>query len=111
FEVVVVDSASNDETGNIVKKFAGDHKREVNLVLIEQPVRRGKSEAINEALRSVKSEIIILTDADVTFPSGSLRKLVENFEGSDIGAVSGVDVPVVGKSILIGIAAVHLRID
>jgi len=110
FEVVVVDSASNDETGNIVKKFAGDHRREVNLVLIEQPVRRGKSEAINEALRSVKSEIIILTDADVTFPPGSLRKLVENFEGSDIGAVSGVEVPLGGRSILTGIEADYRRI-
>src|SRR2546425_1782685 len=110
FEVVVVDSASNDETGNIVKKFAGDHRREVNLVLIEQPVRRGKSEAINEALRSVKSEIIVLTDADVTFPPGSVRKLVENFEGSEIGAVSGVEVPVGGKSFLTGIEADYRRI-
>jgi len=110
FEVVVVDSASNDETGNIVKKFAGEHRREVNIVLIEQPVRRGKSEAINEALRSVRSEIIVLTDADVTFPPGSVRKLVENFEGSEIGAVSGVEVPVGGKSFLTGIEADYRRI-
>src|SRR5713101_6730637 len=110
FEVVVVDSASNDETGSIVKKFAGEHRREVNIVLIEQPLRRGKSEAINEALRSVRSEIIVLTDADVTFPPGSVRKLVENFEGSEIGAVSGVEVPVGGKSFLTAIEADYRRI-
>jgi cellulose synthase/poly-beta-1,6-N-acetylglucosamine synthase-like glycosyltransferase len=110
FEVVVVDSASNDGTGNIVKKFAGEHRREINIVLIEQPVRRGKSEAINEALRSVRSEIIVLTDADVTFPPHSIWKLVENFDRTEIGAVSGVEVPVGGKSFLTGIEADYRRI-
>jgi cellulose synthase/poly-beta-1,6-N-acetylglucosamine synthase-like glycosyltransferase len=109
-EVVVVDSASNDETRNIVKKFAEEHTRDVNLVLIEQPVRRGKSEAINEALRSVRSEIIVLTDADVTFPPRSVWKLIENFRGSEVGAVSGVEVPVGGKSFLTGIEADYRRI-
>ena len=109
-EVVVVDSASNDETRNIVKKFAEEHTHDVNLVLIEQPVRRGKSEAINEALRSVRSEIMVLTDADVTFPPRSVWKLVENFRGSEVGAVSGVEVPVGGKSFLTGIEADYRRI-
>jgi len=109
-EVVVVDSASNDETRNIVKKFAEEHTRDVNLVLIEQPVRRGKSEAINEALRSVRSEMMVLTDADVTFPPRSVWKLVENFRGSEVGAVSGVEVPVGGKSFLTGIEADYRRI-
>jgi len=110
FEVVVVDSASNDGTGNIVKQFAGEHSREINIVLIEQPVRRGKSEAINEALRSIRSEIIVLTDADVTFPPRSVWKLVENFDRTEIGAVSGVEVPVGGKSFLTGIEADYRRI-
>jgi len=109
-EVVVVDSASSDETGDIVNKFATAHRREINLVLIEQPVRRGKSEAINEALRGSRSEIIVLTDADVTFPPRSLWRLIENFEGSDVGAVSGVEVPVGPKSLLTGIEADYRRI-
>ena len=109
-EVVVVDSASSDETVSIVKKFAREHRREINLVLIEQPVRRGKSEAINEALRRIRSEIMVLTDADVTFPPLSVRKLVENFQGSEIGAVSGVEVPMGGKSFLAGIEADYRRI-
>jgi len=90
--------------------FAGEHKREINLVLIEQPARLGKSEAINEALRSVRSEIMVLTDADVTFPPGSVRKLVESFDGSGIGAVSGVEVPVGGSSFLAEIEADYRRI-
>jgi len=106
----VVDSASSDETRSIVDRFAAEHRREINLVLIEQPVRRGKSEAINEALRSVRSEILVLTDADVSFRPNSLLKLVQNFGGSEIGAVSGVEVPVGGKSFLTGIEADYRRI-
>ena len=109
-EVLVVDSASSDDTQNIVNKFAGEHRREINLILIVQPVRRGKSEAINEALRSTRSEILVLTDADVTFPPDSLRKLVQNFEGAEVGAVSGVEVPVGGKTFLTGIEADYRRI-
>src|SRR4029077_6377844 len=109
-EVVVVDSASSDETRSIVDRFAAEHRREINLVLIEQPVRRGKSEAINEALRSVRSEILVLTDADVSFRPNSLLKLVQNFGRSEIGAVSGVEVPVGGKSFLTCIEADYRRI-
>ena len=81
-EVLVVDSASSDETRSIVNRFAEEHRRAINLALIGQPVRRGKGEAINEALRSIRSEMLVLTDADVSFPSDSLLKLVQNFEGS-----------------------------
>ena len=109
-EVLVVDSASSDETRSIVNRFAEEHRREINLILIGQPVRRGKSEAINEALRSVRSEMLVLTDADVSFPPDSLWKLIQNFEGSEIGAVSGVEVPVGGKSLLTGIEADYRRI-
>jgi cellulose synthase/poly-beta-1,6-N-acetylglucosamine synthase-like glycosyltransferase len=108
-EVVVVDSASSDETRSIVNRFATEHRREISLILIEQPIRHGKSEAINEALRSIRSEVLVLTDADVAFPPQSLRKLVKNFDGSDIGAVSGVEVPVGGKSFLTGIEADYRR--
>jgi cellulose synthase/poly-beta-1,6-N-acetylglucosamine synthase-like glycosyltransferase len=109
-EVVVVDSASTDDTGNIVRRFAAEHSREIKISLIEQPVRRGKSEAINEALRNIGSEVIVLTDADVTFQPRALSMLVENFEEADIGAVSAVEVPVGGNSFLSEIEADYRRI-
>jgi cellulose synthase/poly-beta-1,6-N-acetylglucosamine synthase-like glycosyltransferase len=109
-EVVVVDSASSDETRSIVNRFARDHSRQLDIVLIEQPVRRGKGDAINEALRRARSEIIILTDADVTFPSNSLSRLIENFYDSKIGAVSGVEVPVGARSFLANLESGYRRI-
>ena len=109
-EVMVVDSASTDQTGDIVNTFAEEHRRDLNLVFVEQPFRRGKSEAINEALRRTRSEVMVLTDADVTFSPSSVQKLVRGLDGSEVGAVSGVEVPVGSKSFLTGIEADYRRV-
>lgn len=93
-EVVVIDSASTDDTRRIVRNFAAQHQGEVRLRLVEQSARMGKTAALNEALRQVQSEVFALTDADVTFPPDSLKKLVANLEDPQIGAVSAVEVPV-----------------
>ncbi|OLD35085.1 MAG: hypothetical protein AUI50_03685 [Crenarchaeota archaeon 13_1_40CM_2_52_14] len=110
FEVIVVDSASTDQTRSIVNRFAEENGHKVNLVLIEQPVRRGKSEAINEAMRKVRSEILILTDADVTFSPDSVSRLVENIDGSEVGAVSGVEIPVGSRSFLSNLESGYRRV-
>jgi cellulose synthase/poly-beta-1,6-N-acetylglucosamine synthase-like glycosyltransferase len=109
-EVIVVDSASTDETRSIVNRFAMEHARQVNIVLLEQSVRRGKSEAINEALRRVRSEILILTDADVTFPPDSVSRLVEEIDRPEIGAVSGVEIPVGERSFLATLESGYRRV-
>jgi cellulose synthase/poly-beta-1,6-N-acetylglucosamine synthase-like glycosyltransferase len=109
-EVIVVDSASTDETRSIVNRFAMEHAHQVNIVLLEQSVRRGKSEAINEALRRVRSEILILTDADVTFPPDSVSRLVEEIDRPEIGAVSGVEIPVGERSFLATLESGYRRV-
>ena len=92
-EVIVVDSASTDNTQGIVRNFAARHQGELRLRLVEQSSRMGKTEALNEALRQAKSEVFALTDADVTFPPDSLARLVAHLEDPTIAAVSGVEVP------------------
>jgi cellulose synthase/poly-beta-1,6-N-acetylglucosamine synthase-like glycosyltransferase len=109
-EVIVVDSASTDETRSLVNRFAMEHAHQINIVLLEQPVRRGKSEAINEALRRVRSEILILTDADVTFPPDSVSRLTEEIGRPEIGAVSGVEIPVGERSFLANLESGYRRV-
>lgn len=109
-QVVVVDSASTDGTSEIVKRFADEHWGELEIVLLRQPVRKGKSNAINEALDIVTSDIVVLTDADVTFPTDSLLKLVKRFDGPKIGAVSGVEVPIGKKSFLTALEADYRKV-
>lgn len=109
-EVMVVDSASIDQTRDIVHRFAQEHAKDLKLTLIEQPFRRGKSEALNEVLRRARSDVVVLTDADVTFSQGSVRDLVRELDDSEIGAVSGVEVPVGTQSFLSGIESDYRRV-
>ena len=98
-EVLVVDSGSTDNTRAIVRSIADGNGDRLKITLIEQPTRTGKSEAINEALKHVRSEVLVLSDADVTFPPEALARLVSNFADPSLGAVSGVEVPVGGDAV------------
>ena len=109
-QIVIVDSASTDDTISLVKRFVVDNAGNLACTLLEQPVRMGKSEAINEALRHVDAEILILTDADVTFPPSSLHEIVAGFQDPRVGAVSGVEVPVGGEDLMGGVEGDYRRI-
>jgi cellulose synthase/poly-beta-1,6-N-acetylglucosamine synthase-like glycosyltransferase len=98
-DVLVVDSASTDNTREIVRRFARTNPR-IHLRLIEQPVRQGKSSAINEALRISNSDMFALTDADVVVQPQALKNLIRHLGENDIGAASGVEVPVGGENSL-----------
>ena len=93
-EVLVVDSASTDGTPDIVRQFREDHDREVKIELLERPVRLGKADAINEALRHVATEYFVLTDADSTNPTNALTQLLLNFQDKTVGAASGIEIPI-----------------
>jgi biofilm PGA synthesis N-glycosyltransferase PgaC len=88
-EVVVVDSASEDRTADLVKKWIFEHNN-IDLKLVEEPVRRGKLSAVLEALKYVSSEssIVIFTDADALWESDALRKATMYFADPTIGAVT-----------------------
>jgi cellulose synthase/poly-beta-1,6-N-acetylglucosamine synthase-like glycosyltransferase len=99
-DVLVVDSASSDDTGDIVRRFASTNAGSMHVRLIEQSVRQGKSSAINEAQLNSNSDIFALTDADVVVQPQSLKNLIRQLGEDGIGAASGVEVPVGGVSTL-----------
>jgi len=88
-EVVVVDSASEDRTADLVKKWISEHNN-IDLKLIEEPVRKGKLSAVLESLKYVSSEssIVIFTDADALWEPNALRKATMYFADPTIGAVT-----------------------
>ena len=104
-EVMVVDGGSTDSTREKVKRFADSNFGRLNLVLIEQPTRRGKSEAINQALRLSESEVFALTDADVVVKPEALSNLVGYLRDRNIGAASGVEVPIGDRSLMFQVEA------
>jgi len=93
-EVIVVDSASDDRTPELVKKWAREHP-EFRLILLEEPIRRGMVPALNYALNYVSkdSEIVMFTDADSFWEPSTLKHVVKYFADPSIGAVTSCIVP------------------
>jgi len=94
-EIIVVDSASTDGTPERVRRWTEKHP-DARLILVEEPARRGKAYALNEALKHVSpdAEIVVVTDADSLWPSTStLVEAVKWFADPSIGAVSCVKLP------------------
>lgn len=80
-QILVVDSASLDKTADIVEEFRD------NVELIRQDARKGKINAINEALKYAKGEIIFVTDANATISNNCLSEIIKNFNDATVGAV------------------------
>lgn len=98
-QVVAIDDHSDDDTLEIVQRYARSDDRVKPLVL--RGAHRGKSNALNAALRTVDSEIVLVFDADYTPGAGLLRTLVNAFVDPEVGAVMGRVVPRnTGRSLL-----------
>ena len=90
-DVVPIDDHSDDQTRAIITAFAARDSR-VRPIVLEGDVR-GKSSALNAALASVTSEIVLVFDADYTPGRGLVRTLVMAFIDPEVGAVMGRVVP------------------
>jgi cellulose synthase/poly-beta-1,6-N-acetylglucosamine synthase-like glycosyltransferase len=77
-EIIVVDSGSEDNTVALAQKYPVTIYRS----------QRGKINALNEALKHAKSDIIVATDADTIIEKDSIRSLVSYLHGT-IGAACG----------------------
>jgi len=100
-ELVVVSDGSTDATEALV---AGHPSGRVRL--LSQPVRQGKTAALNRAASEASGEILVFTDADSMFRPDALRRLAARFSSEDVGLVSGrtlyVD-PATGKPLAAGL--------
>lgn len=86
-EIIVVDSASEDQTVKLVRKFVEDHG--FHLKLITEDDRNGKASALNQAFKHCSCEIIVMTDADAIWAKDTLGKALSNFSDPRVGAVTG----------------------
>ncbi len=82
--IVVVSDGSTDRTDAIVKSF---HDRGVRLIRVEGRV--GKTEARNQALAHITTELVLFSDATTEYHPDIVRKLVRNFADPTVGMVTG----------------------
>lgn len=83
-QIIVVTDGSDDGTEQVVKPF-----EKFGITLLHQPKRNGKMAAINRAMPYTTGEIIVFSDANNFYQSDTIRKLVQPFADSQVGAVSG----------------------
>ncbi|HZR78877.1 MAG TPA: glycosyltransferase family 2 protein [Chthoniobacterales bacterium] len=85
-EVIVINDGSHDRTAEIA--------RTLPVTLIEHEITRGYGASLKSGLRRAKGELIIITDADGTYPLEELPRLVAETAEFDmiVGARTGDDV-------------------
>jgi len=87
-EIMVVDSASTDGTPEKVEEGARRNPG-LKLVLIREPVRRGKAYALNHALKYATGDIVVVTDVDAKWSSSNtLFNVISWFSDPAVGAVT-----------------------
>lgn len=91
FEILVTSDYSTDKTNELVEKFIIENP-EYKVKLHKTVNHGGKTNAQNEAQKNVKSEILIMTDANCYFDKRAVREMVACFEDQDVGYVCGATI-------------------
>jgi polyisoprenyl-phosphate glycosyltransferase len=77
WELLVVDDGSTDRTGEIAESLGA--------VVLRHPFNRGTGAARTTGMRYARGEIVIMTDADGTYPNQDMPRLIEQVrEGYDM---------------------------
>jgi poly-beta-1,6-N-acetyl-D-glucosamine synthase len=83
-EIIVASDGSTDATNEILCSQASDSLR---VIVLDR--RRGKAQALNQAIQAARGEIVVFTDARQSLEPEALGRLVENFSDAEVGGVSG----------------------
>ena len=82
--VILVDDASTDQTVSQAKAIQDDR-----VHVLRNDRQRGKAACLNQALRHVRTEIVLFADARQAFEHDAIGRLVAHFSDARVGAVSG----------------------
>jgi poly-beta-1,6-N-acetyl-D-glucosamine synthase len=83
-QILVTDDGSEDHTPDIVRSYV-----DRGVELCRQHVRQGKMAAINQAMELARGDIVIFSDANNLYETGTLRELVLPFTDPNVGGVNG----------------------
>lgn len=90
-EIIPINDSSTDNTKEMLDSYASKH--EIIKPLHRDSDLRGKVAALNDALKIVKSEIIIVFDADYRPTKEVVYQLALAFQDPEAGAVMGRVIP------------------
>jgi glycosyltransferase involved in cell wall biosynthesis len=77
YEIIVVDDGSTDDTAKIVSEISG-------VTLISHDRNRGVGAARKTGTRAARSELVVTSDADGTYPNHEMPRLVQMLAEHDM---------------------------
>ena len=84
-KIWIVSDGSTDRTNEIVKKYSSENSI-VNLIELK---RSGKSQAINIAIKHLKGEYVIFSDANTLYSPTTVENLTAPFIDNTVGCTCG----------------------
>ncbi len=86
YQLLVVDDGSTDDTAEIA--------RSKDVEVLQYSTNQGYGAALKRGIRHARHEIIVITDADGTYPNEEIPRLLELMTGHDmvVGARTGEEV-------------------
>ncbi len=102
-EIVVIDDRSTDGTGPILARLSAEHP-ELKVVTVEKLPEGwiGKNHALHVGAESSTGELLLFTDADVSYSPAALRKAVSALEDDRLDHLT-VGPLVWSRSLLVGL--------
>lgn len=91
YELIIVNDGSSDRSGEILNELKNEFAR---LVVVNHTVNSGYGASLKTGVRHSHSDLIVITDADGTYPNERIPEFVEKCREADmvIGARIGDDV-------------------
>lgn len=81
YELIVVNDGSSDDTAKILQ---AEQLQDPALRVVTHARNRGYGAALKTGIRSSRSELIVITDADGTYPNHRLPELIEVAANADM---------------------------
>ncbi|MBL4769896.1 MAG: glycosyltransferase family 2 protein [Planctomycetes bacterium] len=92
FELLVVNDGSGDRTGEILERLQNEFPV---LHVINHGMNRGYGASLRTGFKAAEHDVVVITDADGTYPEDRIQELVQHVrDGADmaVGARTGSDV-------------------